>query len=130
MGGADAWSHLPNGCPPETARPMTGMFHRLTNGTADDWTSLEVQLGAEARPAGVTPCSWAAISVFADVADVMRVRRRSKKYASHRVSQFPVDPGMGVLHHDSTRTSHHDWWPTQLQVFPPKNLTDVEEQDD
>lgn len=108
---------LPEGCPPEDAKPGSGWFFRFVNKnpvTAKDFIRPIDRPNADY--ADDERCSASALSLFADADDVTLAQKLVPGFKKRKVAQGELTPRMGVIKNtpmnvDGTRfTSHYDWW--------------------
>jgi hypothetical protein len=69
-------------------------------------------------------CAAHAYSVFADVDELVAVRSVSKWARKQAIIRVDLAPDMGMINHSpsSMGDSHHDWWPSDLDVVPPHKV--------
>jgi hypothetical protein len=107
--------HFPDDCPPDTAHEANGDVYRFTSRRqpkARDFKSKwEEQPGADF---GDKLCMACGISIFTDLADVVRMRQFSAAQRKKFVAKGTLSPEWGELLHTAKKGSHHTWWmPTE-----------------
>ena len=102
---------FPKGCPPDEAQPAAEEFFRLVRSDEpddDDFLS-HVERGINGR---FDKCIASGLSVFTELKDVYKLKRRVKAFANRRVSRGKAESRDGLALHTPSKEedSHHTWW--------------------
>lgn len=119
---------FPQGCPPDDATPMPGIYYRLTNRrhevgdltAADSWLRPYETRG---NPFYRQPelCEAHGLSLFADIVDLSEARDIVPLMRRKPVASVQIHHDDGVLRHtplDGHGESHHDWWTSPFDLLP------------
>ena len=121
---------FPADCPPSDAEDASGRLYRLIAGEdpeAGDFVPLVVS--QPGRTFAERQCQACGLSVYREVDDAHRLRRRVPGHRDKRIAvgEFDEEP-VGRLRHTPTRheDSHHTWWVPE-SVEPSGYFTRVDE---
>lgn len=107
-------THFPPHCPPLDAQPVTVVVYMLVSSPINpmDFLPLYDRDPAQSFPSSELLCQAHGLSVFEDVQDVDRVRRRVKRLRDQVIAQGDLTPDVGVLKPTNSRfgNSHRTWW--------------------
>lgn len=105
--------YYPEDCPPENARPASGVVYRLIRQSHP--TSKDFRSHRETQPHrtfDVPECIACGLSVFMDIEDVIRLQKRVPALRRRRVAKGTLVSDLGNMLPTPSRTgrSHHTWW--------------------
>lgn len=106
-------SFYPDDCPPADAMPASGGAYRLVETNPprrEDFRSHRDRFPE--RPFHVPEWQACGVSIYRDVEDIKRLRRRIRKLRSLDIAYGELEPSLGlVLPTPSTsEPSHYTWW--------------------
>jgi len=105
---------FPDGCPPTDADPARGIAFYLTHNPVhprDFWSKRE--RNPEKRFSDpVRECQANGLSIFRDIEDARRLRRRVSYFRNRAIAVGRLTPDLGVTKATPTvvRSSHCTWW--------------------
>ena len=109
-------SHLDN-CPPEDAEPASGIVYYLVRNNppqAKDFIpGIEKHPSVYKRKPKDQICQAHGFSVFTDIEDALKTKRRRKGLKDTEPAIGELTPECGLIKSTPSRTgySHHTWWP-------------------
>jgi hypothetical protein len=113
-------SLLPDGCPPEDAKPASGLMYRCAEQdppSAADFLSWRELNPGKNCPTGTTECHACSISLFGSMDGIKQVINRVPRLQKMKIAQGELNSNLGVMENASSKnkknTSHCDWWPPQ-----------------
>ena len=106
-------AHYPENCPPRDARPAGGLAYRLTHDPVEleDFLSLRERKPEIRLPDPIQECRASGLSVFRDIEDARRLRRRVPHFRNKQnaIAVGQLSPEFGLMKATYSR-SHCTWW--------------------
>ncbi|MFZ4662515.1 MAG: hypothetical protein ACOYNY_36240 [Caldilineaceae bacterium] len=107
-------SYFPNHCPPEDAKPAVATVYMLVSSPLSplDFRPLHEREPGQQFSSPDLLCQAHGLSVFEEIQDVDRVRRRVKRLRQQIIAQGQLTQEIGVIKPTSSRFghSHRTWW--------------------
>lgn len=104
-------SFFPKDCPPDDAQSSADEFFRLVRADPPEENDFRshVELGINGR---FDRCIGSGLSVFTELNDIYKLKRRVKAFEKRRVARGRAEPKDGLAVHTPTKEedSHHTWW--------------------
>ena len=105
----------PENCPPAGVERASGTVYHLVQHdppqTEDFITYYEENPKFfESNPHLI--CKGCGVSVYTDLRDIRRLKKRSKKLKNRHIAEGKLNPTLGRIQHTPSRRrkSHHTWW--------------------
>ncbi len=105
----------PENCPPAEAEQASGTVYRLVRHDPPQAEDLKTYFEENPRFFDSKPellCKGCGVSVYTDLRDIRRLKKRSKKLKNRHIAEGKLNPTLGRIQHTPSRRrkSHHTWW--------------------
>ena len=116
---------LPEACPPEDAKPVSGRFYRIAKGnpadSGDFFSQRKLQPGKVFVGKGIDECIVRSISLFSELSDAQK-KLFIPKFKHAHIVMVDLEPKDGVVK-KTFADSHFSWWRTvDFDVRQAKNI--------
>lgn len=119
--------YFPEGCPPSDAVPANGTFLRATKKHQPQEGDFISHYERDPERFREIAINASALSVYTDVEDIMRMKRRSVGMRKKYIARGTLYAHHGVMKHTPNvakqELSHYDWWRVRncdpLSIFEP-----------
>jgi hypothetical protein len=112
--------HFPANCPPNDGANAAGVYYRFVDNNppvADDFRSYFIMYPG--REWGDKLCASCGLSVFQDVAELYRMKKRAKGVRTQHIVRASLNVGKIKFTPTKSNLSHHTWWVPEGTNVPP-----------